>query len=96
MSYRWPPAPMSSLVLSPHFALVWGLVRTWLTLVEDSVLLEGSRLWAHMANAPWQRRFFLPAFTRLLPVHSFGMLLLKKEGLSYRVRFQPQGSEKLL
>lgn len=62
MSDRWPPSPMSSLVLCPHFVLVWGLVRTWLILVEDSVQSEGSRLCAYLANTPQQRAFLLTGF----------------------------------
>lgn len=76
--------PHAKPCVSPHFALVWGLVKTWLVLVEGC-----ARAWQMHTS---KRHLFLPAFAPLLLVHSLGMLLLKKEGLSYSVRFQPQGS----
>lgn len=44
---------MSSLVLSPHFALVCGLVGPWLANLEASGAVGGQQaVCAHMANTP--------------------------------------------
>lgn len=86
---------MPSLALSPHVALVYGLVGTWLTKLEDLVQLKGSRLCEHMAKARQQKAFLISFHSfDCYRVHPFGMRLLRSEGLSCSVRFQPQGSEK--
>lgn len=79
---------------SPHSALVYGLVGTWLMKLEDPGQLKGPC--EHMANALKQKAFLI-SFRSFdcYRAHPFvGMRLLKNEGLLCSVRFQPQGSEK--